>query len=283
MRERNGTREEEEEKALGFACERILFSMSSMLADVTPRLCSRRWSSSSSSMASVGDERHKAPARARVAGGKVEPQAPGFWDLNREEARNPVEFVRRYAPATKRGPTDGWVDYSPPVVTQSNPSRPADGGGSPRRSTGGLACCLVRRRRPRRRRGLRIPDACLPRPSVRPSPSNPNPPLPSPSLCGASALGYGVSSPSGRLRALGDEQTKAKCPQPQDTSRRRAREPGGRRRSSLLYRSYRAGGWSRRGAATALGLGGSCLLRRARMAVNWCGQKLRLEVPISIF
>jgi hypothetical protein len=48
-------------------------------------------------------------------------------------------------------------------------------------------------------------------------------------------------------------------------------------------RSYRAGGRSRRGAATALGLGGSCLLRRARMAANWCGQKLRLEVPISIF
>jgi len=102
------------EKALGFACERIFFSMSSMLADVTPRLCSRRWSSSSSSMASVGDERHKSPARARVAGGKVEPQAPGFYDLNREQTGNPVEFVRRYA-LTKRGPTDEWVDYSPPV------------------------------------------------------------------------------------------------------------------------------------------------------------------------
>jgi hypothetical protein len=35
-------------------------------------------------------------------------------------------------------------------------------------------------------------------------PAPPNPPPP--------ALGYGVSSPSGRLRALGDEQTKAKCP-----------------------------------------------------------------------
>nr|ACN30900.1 unknown [Zea mays] len=54
-----------------WTCERIFFSMSSMLADVTPRLCSRRWSSSSSSMASAGDERHKALAGERVARGKV--------------------------------------------------------------------------------------------------------------------------------------------------------------------------------------------------------------------
>jgi hypothetical protein len=45
-----------EEEMTRLACERIFFSMSSMLAEVTPRLCSRRWSSSSSSMAWRGGE-----------------------------------------------------------------------------------------------------------------------------------------------------------------------------------------------------------------------------------
>jgi len=160
----------------------------------------------------------------------------------------------------------GWITHqqqSNPI--QSNPSRPADGGGTPRRGTGGLACW---RRRPRRRWGLRIPDASLQ--SVRSSPSNPNPPLPSrpvpspsPSLCGASAIGYGVSSPSQpsgtnrRRRSARSRSTQA--------GGRGSRDGTGRGEAEFVVVSV-VSRWSRRGAATAfgLGLGGSCAVR------GWC-------------
>lgn len=135
----------------------------------------------------------------------------------------------------------GWVgvDYSPPVVTQSNPSRPADGRGTPRRSTSD-STETAEHRRPRvlvsaEKEAAAETEAknsrCLPSLPLEPSPSPSPSSSPSPSLCGASAIGYGRGFFP--VSALENEQTKANCPPPQPAAHkpRPGSREGGRRRS----------------------------------------------------